>query len=171
VWFLVVITVKRREFTGVFIKFQRNLNIVVGGLPLLVEEMKADQHGNLVKVIAYALIILHQTKNRIFQSVQTVPVVSDEKNLVKIPKSSTCARFEHAQRRYKQQQERERDLERSSIILERNLRAFYNDHTYTSKNSEFKHLQKPQQLLVEQAMSVTSSSSSLTAEVISAEVG
>jgi len=44
--------------------------------------------------------------------VPSVPVVSDEKNLVEIPESSTCAHFERAQRRYKQQQERERDLEK-----------------------------------------------------------
>ena len=68
----------------------------------------------------YAWIILYHVKYQIFPLVQTmcsIPVVSDEGNLGEMPETSVHACFERAQRRYKQQQEKERDLQRSSIII------------------------------------------------------
>ena len=73
-----------------------------------------------------------------------VPSISTPVNLnLEIPdENSTCARFERAQRRFKQQHEQEKDLKRNSINLARNLRALSHDHTYASKSFEYIDLAK-----------------------------
>ena len=99
--------------------------------------------------------------------VPSIPVNSNQETL---DASSACVRFGRAQRRVKQQHERERDLERNSITLARNLRALSHDHTYASKNFEFRPCQE--QLIIEPARSIaTVVALSSQVEVIPAEVG
>ena len=126
------------------------------------------QYGNQVKLTTYALIILYISRI-IFTISDYVPSIHDLSNCADTTESSVLAHFERTQQRYKQQQEKERDCTSSSIIMERNLRAFYHDHTYVSKITELRP-HSPQQIIVKQAIPVTSSSNDAS-DVISAEVG
>ena len=114
---------------------------------------------------------IQRKKSDIPTSPDYVPSISTPVNLnLEIPdENSACARFERAQRRFKQQHEQEKDLKRNSINLARNLRALSHDHTYASKSFEYRPCQE--KLIIEPAKSIATVVASSQMEVIPAEVG
>ena len=133
--------------------------------------MKTDQHGNLVKVIAYAQIILYLARNRISPPVLTM---SHQYQLTPTKRPLMQAILVSILDVHNDELSNNMNgkgiSKETQLSLARNLCALSHDHTYASKNFEFRPCQE--QLIIEPARSIaTVVALSSQVEVIPAEVG